>query len=127
MVQLRVDISRYAWMTGFIHEPSGEMKNYADFPAMLILPGGGFRFCSEAEGEPIAIRFFAEGFNAFVLDYTTVTKKPDAVMADPMNDTRNALTWIRENAEEIDTDPARIAMIGFSGGGHSGGGGGHSF
>lgn len=113
-----IQLGEFATLTCFLHERSKQLVNLHHFPGLLILPGGGFRFCSEAEGEPIAMRFFAEGFNAFVLDYTTVTKKPDAVMADPMNDTRNALTWIRENAEEIDTDPARIAMIGFSGGGH---------
>ncbi len=108
----------FATLHCYLHEKSEQLQNLHDFPGLLILPGGGFRFCSEAEGEPVAMRFFCEGYNAFVLDYTTVTKKPDAVMDDPMNDVRNALTWIRENAAELDTDPKRIAMIGFSGGGH---------
>lgn len=111
-------LSEHAALTGFLHEPSAEMGNVADYPVMLVLPGGGFRFCSEREGEPVALAFFAEGYNAFVLDYTTVTKKPDAVMADPMNDAEAAMKWIRANAAEHHSRPDQLAMIGFSGGGH---------
>ncbi|MFW6007105.1 MAG: hypothetical protein ACOCQ5_03870 [Halanaerobiales bacterium] len=35
--------------------------------AVLICPGGGYEFTSEREAEPIAMRFNAAGFHAFVL------------------------------------------------------------
>ena len=62
------------------------MANIQAYTAMLVLPGGGFRFCSDREGEPVAMAYFAEGYQTFVLDYTTVTKKPDATIEDPMRD-----------------------------------------
>lgn len=111
-------ISEYATLSGFVHEPLREMPNIAEFPAILVLPGGAFRFCSQREGEPVAMAFYAEGYSAFVLDYTTVTKKPDATMADPMEDVQKTLQWLRRHAEEYHICATKIAMLGFSGGGH---------
>lgn len=118
MKLIRVQLEEHAWMTGCIHEPSEEMANIQAYPVMLVLPGGAFRICSEREGEPVAAAFYAQGFSAFVLDYTTVTKKKDAVMADPMRNVEQALGLIRENSGVWHTDPEKVAMIGFSGGGH---------
>lgn len=118
MKLIYTNISEYARMTGYVHETAPEMKNYPYFPVILVLPGGGFRYCSARESEPVAMSFYAHGYSAFVLDYTTVTKKPDASMADPMKDTELALKWIRENSEEYHLRKDQVAMIGFSGGSH---------
>ena len=115
---IELSIGTHARLTGYLHEKSGEMANIEAYPAMLVLPGGGFRFCSDREGEPVAMAYFAEGYQAFVLDYTTVTKKPDATIEDPMQDTVRALREIRSHAQEYLVDPHKVAMIGFSGGGH---------
>lgn len=37
---------------------------------VLICPGGGYSFTSEREAEPIALKFNAAGFHAFVLYYS---------------------------------------------------------
>lgn len=68
-------INQYAQLTAYLHTPNEEMKNLNSYPAILILPGGGFYICSEREAEPVAMTFFAQGFQAFVLKYTTVTAK----------------------------------------------------
>lgn len=115
---IKESMGKYASLTGMLHEPNEEMKNIKKFPAVLILPGGAFRICSAREGEPVAMEFFAKGYDAFVLDYTTVTKKPDAVMEDPMRDTENALNWIRSHGDVYDIRTDKIAMVGFSGGSH---------
>ena len=39
-------------------------------PAIVICPGGGYRFLSCREAEPVALRFLSEGFNCFVVWYT---------------------------------------------------------
>ena len=118
MKLIQIAIGAHATLTGYLHEKSGEMANIQAYPAMLVIPGGGFRFCSDREGEPVAMAYFAEGYQAFVLDYTTVTKKPDATIEDPMRDAVEALRIIRANAEEYLLNPHKVAMIGFSGGGH---------
>ena len=118
MLQIKEQISEFATLTGFLHEPDPEMDNISAFPAILVLPGGGFRICSSREAEPVAMAYYAKGYSAFVLDYTTVTKKPDAVMEDPMNDVQNALAWIAQHRETYYLAEHQTAMIGFSGGGH---------
>ena len=118
MQLIRQKIGEYAELTGYIHEPNSEMSNIHAYPAVLVLPGGGFRFCSEREGEPVAMAYFAEGYQAFVLDYTTITKKPEATMNDPMQDVQETLKWIRRNEEQYFVAEKQLALVGFSGGGH---------
>lgn len=118
MKQIQIKIGEYAELIGYVHEPDNEMKNIKAYPGILILPGGGFRICSSREAEPVAAAYFAEGYQAFVLCYTTVTSKPDAVIADPMEDVQQALSWLRANASGVFLEEHKLAMLGFSGGGH---------
>lgn len=88
-------------------------------PAVLVIPGGGYSHCSAREAEPVAKKFIAEGFNAFVLNYTLL---PDVFGKDgefiPLTDTALAIAYIRENSERYFVNPEKIAVIGFSAGGH---------
>lgn len=118
MKLIEIQLNEYATLTGFLHEPSAEMGNIDTYPAILVLPGGGFRICSKREGEPVAMAFFAKGYHAFVLDYTHVTKKPDATIEEPMQDVQFALAHLQEHEKEYRIAPHKVAMIGFSGGGH---------
>ena len=47
-------------------------------PAVIVCPGGGYWGCSKIEGEPIAMRFIAAGFHAFVIRYSVTEVNPDA-------------------------------------------------
>lgn len=118
MIHIKEKIGSYAILTGFLHEPDPEMDNIETYPVILVLPGGGFRICSSREAEPVALSYFAQGYSAFILDYTTVTKKPDAKMSDPMNDVQEALRRISEHRKEWHLSEHQTAVIGFSGGGH---------
>jgi acetyl esterase/lipase len=102
-------------LTAFIQEPSAEMPNMKRRPAVLVIPGGAYHFCSDREAEPIAMLFLNEGYSAFVLRYSV---KEAAAWPNPLRDAENAMRLIRENAEAWDVDPHRIAAIGFSAGGH---------
>lgn len=84
-------------------------------PAVLVLPGGGYLYCSPREGEPIALRYAAAGFHAFVLRYST---RWDAAGFSPLAEASWAIGYIRENAEAWNIDPDCIAVCGFSAGGH---------
>ena len=82
-------------------------------PAALILPGGGYHFISEREGEPVATRFLNEGYSAFVLEYSLKTAYPA-----PLLEACMATAYIRENAERYGIDPGQVCAVGFSAGGH---------
>ena len=84
-------------------------------PAILVIPGGGYGgVCERTEGSPIARRFNELGFHAFVLDYRVAPHRFPA----PQQDAMRAIRWIRGNAEKLGVDPDRIAVCGFSAGGH---------
>lgn len=82
-------------------------------PAILILPGGGYGYCSEREAEPIAMHYLSEGYNAFILNYTCNKKYPAAFV-----NAAYALLKIRLRAEEFGIDPEKIAVWGASAGAH---------
>lgn len=85
--------------------------------AILIFPGGGYTGCAPIESEPIAHHFLAAGFNAFVLEYTTLaTGSP--LWPTPLIDASAAMKYIRDNAEALHVDPDAVFVIGFSAGGH---------
>ena len=83
--------------------------------AMLILPGGGYGFCSDREGEPIAKAFNALGFNSFVLYYSLNEK---AKFPTPLREASEAMVYIKRNAERYHIDPEQVYVCGFSAGGH---------
>lgn len=82
-------------------------------PGLLVLPGGGYGICSPREAEPIAFRFLAEGFNCFILEYSTHSKYPT-----PHLEVARAMKYIREHEFEFDLIPNSLSLIGFSAGGH---------
>ncbi|WP_317366895.1 alpha/beta hydrolase [uncultured Tyzzerella sp.] len=81
--------------------------------AMIILPGGGYGFCSD-EGEKMARWFNFFGINAFVLDYRVAPYKHPA----PIIDAKRAIRYVKYNAEKFNIDPNKVGVIGFSAGGH---------
>ncbi|WP_366295737.1 alpha/beta hydrolase [Paenibacillus sp. AN1007] len=102
-------------LTGYLLDSSPEMPNMKQRPAVLILPGGGYRACSDREAEPIAMAFLAEGYQAFILRYSL---NQDAAFPQPLNDAEEAMKLIRTHSAEWDIHPQKIAVCGFSAGGH---------
>ena len=84
-------------------------------PAVLILPGGGYTVTSDREAEPVALAFLEKGYNAFVLKYST---NSEAKYPLQLNEATEALKYIRANSKEFNTNPCKIAVVGFSAGGH---------
>lgn len=104
-----VEMKRY--MPDVIADVNPDMRR----PAVVICPGGGYRHLSEREAEPVALRFVANGFNAFVAYYRLAPNH----YPKPQQDVAAALACVRANADEWHTDPNRIAIMGFSAGGHA--------
>ena len=83
--------------------------------AILIMPGGGYEICAEPEGELPAYAYQAAGFQAFVLNYTVGNQ---CVWPLPLEDYELAMETIKNRADEWNIDPEKIAIAGFSAGGH---------
>ncbi len=102
-------------MQTFIHDDSTGVIG-GRRSAILVLAGGGYVFlANNREGEPVALNYFAEGFNAFLLDYSIGDK---AAFPRPVEDVSKAIVHIRRNADAYNIDPEKIYVIGFSAGGH---------
>ena len=102
-------------LTTYLQDVGGEYRYVTRRPAVLIIPGGGYQFCSDREADPVAYPFLQAGFQAFILRYSV---KEDAVWPTPLEDYEQAMAMIRANAEDWNLYPDKIAVIGFSAGGH---------
>ncbi|MBQ7444536.1 MAG: alpha/beta hydrolase [Clostridia bacterium] len=102
-------------LTPYVLDFSPELPLSVSRPAVVVIPGGGYQGCSDREGEPVAMAFAAQGFNTFVLRYS-VGKY--ASFPNPLIDLMKTMKIIRDHAEEWHTDPGKIAVVGFSAGGH---------
>lgn len=102
-------------LTTYLLDPSDEMTNAKVRPAVMIFPGGGYRILSDREAEPIAMMFLSQGYHAFVLRYSI---RENATFPKPLQDAEEALELVRAQAVEWCVDPERIAVCGFSAGGH---------
>lgn len=85
---------------------------------MLVVPGGGYRFVSPSEGEIVALKFYEMGYQAFVLTYTINMLQLLPLGKQPLMDISRAVRYIRKNAESFGADAHRLAVCGFSAGGH---------
>lgn len=106
---------RNVTLSAYIQPVEGEFMNIRNRPAVLVLPGGGYTMCSDREAEPVIYPFLANGYHAFILRYSI---KKNALWPNPLNDYEQAMEYIRSHADEWNLIPDKIAVIGFSAGGH---------
>jgi acetyl esterase/lipase len=82
--------------------------------AVIVCPGGGYSHRAKHEGEPVAEFFNSKGIHAFVVQYRVSPHKHPA----PLLDIARAVRIVRSNAEEWNILANKIAVCGFSAGGH---------
>ena len=83
-------------------------------PSIIVCPGGGYGFCSQREAEVIALNYLSEGFNAFVLTYSISPHRfPSQLL-----EVAALMELIYKNTDEWNCDTTKVAIIGFSAGGH---------
>ena len=102
------------YLTCYLQGTSEKISPCRLRPAVLVIPGGGYNHVSPREGEPVALRFAAAGWCAFVLDYSVVTHR----FPTQLREAAMAMRYIREHAVEFSIDPHCVAATGFSAGGH---------
>ncbi len=114
-------ISDYgAYITTYFTEKSPEI-NFGKRPAMVVFPGGGYWMTSDREAEPIALKFASAGYQVAVVRYSTKDKARDAIYPQQLLEGIAAIDYMRKHADELNIDTDKIAVIGFSAGGHMAG------
>lgn len=83
-------------------------------PCMIVCPGGGYGFCSQREAEPIALQFLPQGYNVFTITYSVAPHR----FPTQLREVAALMELIYKNADEWNCDTEKIAIIGFSAGGH---------
>jgi acetyl esterase/lipase len=132
-----VMISGVSMPTLTVYKPEAGQANGT---AIIICPGGAFRFLSfESEGNEVARWLVSKGITTFILKYRLVADKPglnstlfqdlqrvnfariDSVNAPfvplAVADGLEAVRYVRQHAAEYGIDPLRIGIMGFSAGG----------
>lgn len=82
---------------------------------ILILPGGGYQgHAMDHEGYDWIPFFNNLGVNVALLKYQLPNGNPTI----PLNDVKATLQALKDKSEELNLDPDRIGIMGFSAGGH---------
>ena len=106
------------YLNAYIISRSDEYTKNRVRPAMVIFPGGAYWFRSDRENEPIALAYLSKGFNAFTVEYSVVCESEKAKHPVMLIEAAMAVAYVRENADKYNVISDKIAVIGFSAGGH---------
>ena len=102
-------------LTVYLRDSCSRMPEVIDRPLVLVVPGGGYTHVSAREGDPVALQFAAAGYHTAVLDYAICENAKDYL---PLRQLAQAIGLVREHAAEWHVLPQKIAVCGFSAGGH---------
>lgn len=103
----------YAALHLYLLDDSKEI-NIHKRPLILVCPGGAYAFTSDREAEIVALQFNAMGYHSAVLRYSVAPARfPAAIL-----EVGRSVALVREHAKEWQVDTERIAVLGFSAGGH---------
>ena len=126
-------------LTTYIQDDSPELMNGRRRGAVLVCPGGGYFYCSDREGEPVALALAAQGYDTFVLRYSVFNHNDgpntnENIVPDPskpwvsngaeahpgpIRDLGKAMQYIVGHAEAWHIDVNKLALAGFSAGAHN--------
>lgn len=96
-----------------IYEPAGD----GPFPVAIYVHGGGWTGGDKANpgDAPVLEMLTKAGFTWFSINYRLA---PEHRWPACLNDVQTAIRWVKANAAKYKGDPSRIALIGYSAGGH---------
>lgn len=120
-------------LTTYLLADSKEFRKGKPRPAVLICPGGAYLNLSDREAEPVAMKFLAMGYHAFILRYSVYSEngavpfayeaipqpKKKTMHPNPVLEIAMAVCIIRERAKEWLVREDQLTLCGFSAGAHN--------
>ena len=100
----------------YIFQPEG-IQPGDKTPAIMFYFGGGWRNGSPQQWRRQSLYFASRGMVAIAVDYR-VSSRHNTTPFDAVRDAKSSVRWVRQNADRLGIDPARIAVSGGSAGGH---------
>lgn len=107
--------SKECVVRAWIHDYEEKKNEKRLRPAIVICPGGAYQSISESEAEPVATEYYAAGYHTFMLNYSVMENAKDF---QPLCQLASTVAHIRKMNEEWFVDDKKIAVCGFSAGGH---------
>ena len=95
--------------------------------AVIVLPGGAYIAHADGEADVVAERFTQMGYLGCVLRASTLYRdfahtdgpvNPHTVFPEPLRQVAEAIRFLRARAADFSLDNKRVALLGFSAGGH---------
>lgn len=87
--------------------------------AMVVCPGGGYNILAyNLEGTEICDWLNNLGITAVLLKYRVPRREGLEKHVAPLQDVQRAISYVRAHADQLEIDPERIGVMGFSAGGH---------
>lgn len=87
--------------------------------AMIVCPGGGYNILAyDLEGDEVCEWLNSMGITAVLLKYRVPRREGSQKHEAPLQDVQRAISYIRSKSNEINIDPERIGVMGFSAGAH---------
>ena len=90
-------------------------------PAVVVIHGGSWANATKAASASVSTKFYSEGFAVFNINFRLTAPSgshPGTPWPAQRIDTELAVRWVKANASKFGVNPNRIALYGFSSGGH---------
>jgi acetyl esterase/lipase len=99
-----------------VYRPLGQAPEEG-WPAIIAIPGGGFRWASKADYGSRAAVMGKYGYAVVAIEYAFSTGTSRSWPAS-IQDVRRSVQWVRRFADVLNVDPNRIVAMGESAGGN---------
>ena len=96
-----------------IYKPEGK----GPFPAVIAIHGGAWRHGSKFQMLRHAWKLASAGYVVIAINYRL---SPENKFPAQIHDCKQAVRWTRAKAQKLNVDPEKIAVFGYSAGGHLG-------
>lgn len=90
-------------------------KKNGPLPGVILIHGGGWNSRSYEDMNSVAKSLASHGYTVFNINYRFA---PKDLHPAPINDLTLAMDYFKAHASELKLDPSRIALWGYSAGGH---------